>query len=93
MIKNTSKYNNVLLEDTLKKAIKRQTISDVPLSIFLSGGLDSSSILHFLDYFDKKILIHLQSKTILTVIFQKEIFMTYLMPGKLLKYTTLNYMK
>ena len=54
LIKNTSKYNNVLLEDTLKKAIKRQTISDVPLSIFLSGGLDSSSILHFLDYFDKK---------------------------------------
>ena len=54
LIKNTSKYNNVLLEDTLKKAIKSQTISDVPLSIFLSGGLDSSSILHFLDYFDKK---------------------------------------
>ena len=25
------------------------------LSIFLSGGLDSSSILHFLDYFDKNI--------------------------------------
>jgi len=54
LTKSTSKFNNILIEDTLKEAIKRQTISDVPLSIFLSGGLDSSSILYFLNYFDKK---------------------------------------
>lgn len=37
------------LEDCLKQAISRQTISDVPLSVFLSGGLDSSAIIHFLN--------------------------------------------
>lgn len=30
--------------DTFKKAVNRQLIADVPVSLFLSGGLDSSSI-------------------------------------------------
>ena len=36
-------------DEILNKVILSQTLSDVPLSIFLSGGLDSSTILYYLD--------------------------------------------
>ena len=36
-------------DEILNKVILSQTLSDVPLSIFLSGGLDSSAILYYLD--------------------------------------------
>ncbi|MEZ4656454.1 MAG: asparagine synthase (glutamine-hydrolyzing) [Caldilineaceae bacterium] len=32
------------VEETLRQAVKRQAISDVPLGAFLSGGIDSSSV-------------------------------------------------
>ena len=35
------------LETSLRKAVHRQLVSDVPLGAFLSGGLDSSSIVAF----------------------------------------------
>jgi asparagine synthase (glutamine-hydrolysing) len=33
-----------LFQSTFSDAIKRQTVSDVPMSLFLSGGLDSSAV-------------------------------------------------
>ena len=36
------------LDDTLRTAVKRQTVSDVPLGAFLSGGTDSSLIVSYL---------------------------------------------
>jgi asparagine synthase (glutamine-hydrolysing) len=36
-----------LVEQTLKKAVERQMVSDVPVGAFLSGGLDSSAIVAF----------------------------------------------
>ncbi len=36
--------------DTLKRAVSRQLISDVPLGAFLSGGLDSSSIVQIMSH-------------------------------------------
>jgi asparagine synthase (glutamine-hydrolysing) len=37
-----------LVYETLKQAVRRQLISDVPLGAFLSGGLDSTSIVHLM---------------------------------------------
>lgn len=36
------------LEDNLKKSIKEQSISDAPIGVALSGGLDSSLIINYL---------------------------------------------
>lgn len=35
------------LEGTLDLAVRRQVVSDAPLGVFLSGGLDSSALTHF----------------------------------------------
>ena len=35
------------LDDLLKKAVKEHLLSDVPLGIWLSGGVDSTTILHY----------------------------------------------
>jgi asparagine synthase (glutamine-hydrolysing) len=35
------------LDDLLKKSVKEELVSDVPIGVWLSGGLDSSSILHY----------------------------------------------
>lgn len=47
------------LKDLLKKSVKRHLISDVPLGIFLSGGIDSSTI----TYMATKLLPQNQVKT------------------------------
>ena len=38
-----------LIQSTLTRAVKRQLISDAPIGVFLSGGLDSSIIAHLAD--------------------------------------------
>jgi asparagine synthase (glutamine-hydrolysing) len=35
------------LDDLLKKSVKEQLVSEVPLGMWLSGGLDSSTVLHY----------------------------------------------
>jgi asparagine synthase (glutamine-hydrolysing) len=39
------------LHDALRKAVGRQMVSDVPLGAFLSGGMDSSSIVQMMRHF------------------------------------------
>lgn len=41
-------YHADRLHTTFKAAVKRQMVSDVPLGAFLSGGMDSSSIVHMM---------------------------------------------
>lgn len=35
------------LDDLLQKSVKEELVSDVPVGVWLSGGLDSSSVLHY----------------------------------------------
>jgi len=35
------------LDDLLQKSVKEELVSDVPLGVWLSGGMDSSTILHY----------------------------------------------
>ena len=45
--KYTIETDKAELDELLKRSIKEQLVSDVPLGIWASGGLDSSTILHY----------------------------------------------
>jgi asparagine synthase (glutamine-hydrolysing) len=47
-----------LLDANLKKSVDRQLVSDVPVGIFLSSGIDSGLLLHYMNSIDSKGLIH-----------------------------------
>ncbi len=62
IISLSSSINNLSLEENIKQtryllrqAVHRQMLSDVPVGAFLSGGLDSSSIVNFAREIDKNI--------------------------------------
>ena len=52
--KKCLKENSIELENLLKKSVKEQMISDVPLGAFLSGGIDSSLVASLAQSFSNK---------------------------------------
>jgi asparagine synthase (glutamine-hydrolysing) len=67
---NSFQKNKELVRDSFDKAVKRQLVSDKPLGVFLSGGLDSTAILgsmskivdHQIKTFTVKFDIDIESK-------------------------------
>ena len=49
-VRNEQEYVEAI-EDNLKCCVKRRLVADVPLGAFLSGGLDSSSVVYFMREF------------------------------------------
>lgn len=47
--------NGLSLEELFKDSISLQSIADVPLGVFLSGGLDSSIVTYYLSQISKKV--------------------------------------
>lgn len=43
------------LHDILKRVCKRHLISDVPVGVNISGGVDSSTLLHYINYYHPRI--------------------------------------
>lgn len=51
---DSNKDNEIILESTLEKSIKRQLLSDVKLGCQLSGGVDSSLVTYFASKMQEK---------------------------------------
>ncbi|MFY4858280.1 asparagine synthase (glutamine-hydrolyzing) [Aliarcobacter butzleri] len=50
-----------ILDELLDKSVKKRLISDVPVGIIGSGGIDSSLIAHYVNRYDKYNLLHINS--------------------------------
>ena len=76
------------LDEILQKDINKRIISDFPVGLFFSGGLDSSLIFHFLNQnkIFEVIPLTIRSKT-----FEKEGLLEYQMQDKLLLNSQINF--
>jgi len=54
--KNSKEENRIRTEQLLKQAVKRNMIADVPVSLSLSGGIDSSLVASYSSEFPVKLL-------------------------------------
>ena len=54
-LKEKNKPDNKKLDSLLSNAVEKRLMSDVPIGVFLSGGLDSSTIVAYMSRFTDKI--------------------------------------
>src|SRR3989344_5028715 len=75
--KQITSYKDAVVgvRERVRSAVQRQLVSDRPLGVFLSGGVDSTAVLACLDdialYMDEPVSNHVQSSTYLLAKFAK----------------------
>lgn len=54
-LKASSKPDEKTVDDLISSAVQKRLVSDVPIGVFLSGGLDSSAIVSYMSRFSENI--------------------------------------